>query len=259
MSTKAPRQRVLYRLFAGGIPLTALLTAVFYLQGKAYQAGYLRYFHIDSSQMTITTADAMWNAYRGWTSGAATILLQSGSLFFDSIWHLGPPALIFGTLATIGFMLLKNVRRRAPGESGRPPAAQEYGVRKKILLILAFVGGYIFSIPAAIVLASLLVVLTVSVTVEPFFKTGERDAAEICEIPAAVFPTIPNLMGLSKENGLIHQLWCSTDTCAIIQSGTVHVVQKSLIPITTGAPLSLDLKKIQSGPYQTLCTKETPM
>ena len=33
---------------------------MFYLQGKAYHAGYLAYFHLDNTQMSISTSDAMW-------------------------------------------------------------------------------------------------------------------------------------------------------------------------------------------------------
>lgn len=255
MNTTA-RQGILYRLFAGGIPITALLTAIFYLQGKAYQAGFLHYFHIESTQMAITTADAMWNAYRGWGNGAATVLLQSRDLFIRALFELAPLVLIASLLAAASMLLFMRFKKESPNNSRpHPPVKPPPGVRKRFLLFFSVVVGYIFSLPAVIVLASLIVVITVSLTVEPFFRIGMNDATDFCRTPAAAVPTIPNLPGLSPENGPIYQLWCSTDTCAVMQSEIAYVVQKSSIPITTSAPLSLDLSEIQSTSYKALCTK----
>ncbi len=120
MNTTA-RQGILYRLFAGGIPITALLTAIFYLQGKAYQAGFLHYFHIESTQMAITTADAMWNAYRGWGNGAATVLLQSRDLFIRALFELAPLVLIASLLAAASMLLFMRFKKESPNNSRPHP------------------------------------------------------------------------------------------------------------------------------------------
>lgn len=50
MNTATKDRGKALRLFTGGLPFTAVLTAIFYLQGRAYYAGFLQYFHIDNTQ-----------------------------------------------------------------------------------------------------------------------------------------------------------------------------------------------------------------
>ena len=80
---------------------------MFYLQGKAYHAGYLAYFHLDNTQMSISTSDAMWLAYRAWGNGAAHILLTSGDWFLDMLMSILLPATI-GCVVLILLLVIEN-------------------------------------------------------------------------------------------------------------------------------------------------------
>ena len=85
---------------------------MFYLQGKAYHAGYLVYFHLDNTQMSISTSDAMWLAYRAWGNGAAHILLTSGDWFLDMLMSILLPATI-GCVVLILLLVIEKLRRKA--------------------------------------------------------------------------------------------------------------------------------------------------
>ena len=85
---------------------------MFYLQGKAYHAGYLVYFHLDNTQMSISTSDAMWLTYRAWGNGAAHILLTSGDWFLDMLMSILLPATI-GCVVLILLLVIEKLRRKA--------------------------------------------------------------------------------------------------------------------------------------------------
>lgn len=243
------------RLFASGIPLTALLTAIFYLQGRAYLFGFLQYFQIDSTQMGISTPDAMWYAYHGWGNGAASVLLKSSQLFFDLINHFAPPVTSFG-LISAGVILLVSYARRYP----RPATDNRSRIikprrRNKFILFCAFIVGYIVSIPTVIILLSFFVVIIVSITVEPFAVLGARSAAKYCDKPAASIPTIPFLPGFDPGKGTIYQLLCATDTCAVLQANIPSVVPKESIKTTVSPPLFAVPLKDSAMDDEQLCTK----
>ena len=105
------------------IPFTVFLTAMFYLQGKAYHAGYLVYFHLDNTQMSISTSDAMWLAYRAWGNGAAHILLTSGDWFLDMLMSILLPATI-GCVVLILLLVIENSAGRPPSLASRPPRSR---------------------------------------------------------------------------------------------------------------------------------------
>ncbi|WP_454677228.1 hypothetical protein [Achromobacter marplatensis] len=243
------------RISASGIPLTALLTATFYLQGRAYLFGFLQYFQIDSTQMAISTPDAMWYAYHAWGNGAASVLLKSSQVFFDLVNHFAPPATSFG-LISAGAILLVSYARRYP----RPTS--ENGIRiikphrrNKFILFCAFIAGYIVSIPTVIILLSFFVVIIVSITVEPFTILGARSAAKYCDKPAASIPTIPALPGFDPGKGTIYQLLCATDTCAVLQANIPSVVPKESIKITISPPLFAVPLQDSAIDVEQLCTK----
>ena len=94
--------------------------------------------------------------------------------------------------------------------------------------------------------------------VEPFGVIGKRDAQDYCqEVPLAALPTIPHLPGFDPNQGVIHQLWCNTDTCAVLQAGAASAVPKSAIARTISPPLSQRLPGKPDTPHPTMCSPES--
>ncbi len=239
------------------IPFTVFLTAMFYLQGKAYQAGYLAYFHIDDTQMSISTADAMWLAYRAWGNGAAHILLTSGDWFLGMIRSFLVPVTI-ACLLLIVLLVIARCRGKAAAPSNAAASKRPFKDLSLPRQISYTVGGavsYVLAIPGSIIVIAFLVACSLIVLVEPFRAIGMRDAQDHCQkIPLADLPTIPNLAGFDSAKGVIHQLWCSTDTCAVLQAGAASVVPKSAIARTSSPPLSQRLPKQPEQPHPTMCS-----
>lgn len=240
------------------IPFTVFLTAMFYLQGKAYQAGYLAYFHLDNTQMSISTSDAMWLAYRAWGNGAAHILLTSGDWFLDMLMSILLPATI-GCVVLILLLVIEKLRRKAakPRVSATAIPFKDLSLRRQIAYIAAGLAGYVLAIPGSILVIALLVACSLIVLVEPFGVIGKRDAQDYCqEVPLAALPTIPHLPGFDPNQGVIHQLWCNTDTCAVLQAGAASAVPKSAIARTISPPLSQRLPGKPDTPHPTMCSPE---
>ena len=185
------------------IPFTVFLTAMFYLQGKAYHAGYLVYFHLDNTQMSISTSDAMWLAYRAWGNGAAHILLTSGDWFLDMLMSILLPATI-GCVVLILLLVIEKLRRKAakPRVSATAIPFKDLSLRRQIAYIAAGLAGYVLAIPGSILVIALLVACSLIVLVEPFGVIGKRDAQDYCqEVPLAALPTIPHLPGFDPNQG----------------------------------------------------------
>ena len=232
---------------------------MFYLQGKAYHAGYLVYFHLDNTQMSISTSDAMWLAYRAWGNGAAHILLTSGDWFLDMLMSILLPATI-GCVVLILLLVIEKLRRKAakPRVSATAIPFKDLSLRRQIAYIAAGLAGYVLAIPGSILVIALLVACSLIVLVEPFGVIGKRDAQDYCqEVPLAALPTIPHLPGFDPNQGVIHQLWCNTDTCAVLQAGAASAVPKSAIARTISPPLSQRLPGKPDTPHPTMCSPES--
>ena len=135
----------------------------------------------------------------------------------------------------------RKLRRKAakPRVSATAIPFKDLSLRRQIAYIAAGLAGYVLAIPGSILVIALLVACSLIVLVEPFGVIGKRDAQDYCqEVPLAALPTIPHLPGFDPNQGVIHQLWCNTDTCAVLQAGAASAVPKSAIARTISPPLS---------------------
>ena len=208
--------------------------------------------------MSISTSDAMWLAYRAWGNGAAHILLTSGDWFLDILMSMLLPATI-GCVMLILLLAIEKLRRKAakPRVSATAIPFKDLSLPRQIAYIAAGLVGYVLAVPGSILVVALLVACSLIVLVEPFAIIGKRDAQDYCqEVPLASLPTIPQLPGFDPNQGVIHQLWCNTDTCAVWQAGAASAVPKSAIARTISPPLSQRLSGKPDTPHPTMCSPE---
>lgn len=233
---------------------------MFYLQGRSYQRGYLDYFHIDSTQMNISTADAMWYAYKGWSNGAARILLAYRKIFIDFLNQSWPAVLIALVLGIIYIIIIHTgVHKRLSIRSDNRHISLTMPISffGRIALLIATTIAYILTIPLTIIIAAMLVVLPLVVAIEPFASIGSMDAAQYCETPKSRIPTISHLAGFDENKGVIYQLWCDTDTCAVLQGNIPYVVSKLAIPATVSPAMSYSPPKGKIKEADKLCASKT--
>jgi hypothetical protein len=210
--------------------------------------------------MNISTADAMWYAYQGWSNGAARILIAYKTIFIDFLNQSWPAVLTALALGVIFIILIHTgVHKRLNIRSDNKPISLSIptSLFGRIALLVVTTAAYILTIPLTIIIAAMLVVLPLVVTIEPFASIGSMDAAQYCEKPKASVPTIPHLAGFDENKGVIYQLWCDADTCAVLQGNTPYVVSKIAIPVTVSPAMSYSPPKDKIKEADKLCASKT--
>lgn len=254
----------LWRWLTGGVPLVAVLTAAFYLEGRAYLRGFADYFYIDSSQMTNSTADVMWAAYRGWSNGAARVLLGFKETFWFFISQEAVTVLaifIVGTVAAVAhrYGLWKRLWWRRADSSkaslfdrvtlAKIPA----WFKRRVLFICLLASWTLLALPVGIFVAAFAVVVSLVFVVAPFGIVGKLDAEHYCDMPAAAVPMVVGLPEFDPRKGDVHLLWCAVDTCAVLQEGRAATVPKQAIKKIVSAPVAWEPPSAKGEEYVHLC------
>lgn len=218
----------------------SVLTAMFFLQGRAYRQGWLSRFGLDSAQFPISMADTYWLALNGWANIAVG--------WFNNAWdiYLGYLPILILPLALFAFATFawewhkanrkREIAQREPVEDPPTPTSDEpqkwlaasdwkaWSLRGAISLVVAPVSLAV--LPLLLFLVGWLLAFLVAVVVAPFQNTGKEAASTFCKRPIAYSAKIVMVDGASyPEWG--YQIECNPDVCAMIRDGKVYVVPAS--------------------------------
>jgi len=207
------------RLFSGGLPLTVFLTALFYLQGRAFRSGYLEALGFNTSQFPVDTTEALWLAYNGW-------LLVSLAIFENAQWPvvvrlLAAAAIVFATVLLLFSLLwlLDRFLGPAPAMPRSNPGAEPSHQRfqwKSLFKVTAFatLSGTL-GLPLALAAIALTVMIPFLLLVYPFHALGKKAAIEECDKPQASAARVTLTGDASATAYLIE---CSDNFCALVNA-----------------------------------------
>lgn len=212
--------------FSSIIPITlALLTPIFYLNGKAFQEGYLNYLNLNASMFPQDTAGTMMSSVVAWSSAVAGGLKNTTGLL-NSYWGWILVALFglsisLGTAMFSGRKLHTYLKSRLIIEKLSPQAEEWVEDIFKIgkWLIIPTYGIYLIMFFIALALMMLLA---------PFHALGEQYAADQIEEEFENAPVViaKDPQGLSGEYQIIQ---CSQSFCALYSKRTIITVPSSSI------------------------------
>lgn len=214
----------------------SILTAMFFLQGRALREGWLRHFGLESAQFPISTTDTYWLALHGW--------LKTAVGWFNNAWdfYLGYLPKLILPLAMLAFGMyawewFKARRDRTTAENEAEEASEPAGniargwltadgwkawaTRAGVALVAAPIGLAVF--PLMLFLAGLLLAALIGTAVVPFDKAGKQMASDFCERP------VTRAARIVLTDGSGHPEWgyrieCNQTVCAMIRDGRVYVV-----------------------------------
>jgi len=108
-----------WQRLSSGLTVATLLTALLYVQGRAYRSGYLEALGFSESQFPITTTDALWLAFNGWLLGAVQIPGASWHAFKSQLLSTGV-WLFPGLFVTLCLLVLLTPERLAYANASNP-------------------------------------------------------------------------------------------------------------------------------------------
>lgn len=228
----------LKRYAVTGLPLSVLLTAIFYLQGRAFRYAYLERLGLDESLLPIPTAEVFWLSLHGWTSSAVLIVQGMWSAYCKMFAEYAVPVWL---VTVVGFILLwlspwirKFFLGRWEKYSGffrwRELARPRVRLRRWIKRSWARLRGLTVGLAATtfVVLASvsvaplILFVLAFAiffiffVVVFPFFQTGEAAADDLCKRDRATISTVIFENGSAASRSSSYLIECREKYCALV-------------------------------------------
>ena len=211
---------------AATVPITlALLTPLFYLNGKAFYEGYLSYLNLNTTMFPQDTAATMMSAVIAWLS-ATTGGLAGTSVFLNEYW---PWALVTALSSALGFgtlnWWLKKTAKQPENkkfEGNLPPSLQAWLKDVTTIIVWLFVPTY------GLFLLMLFVAIFILSTLLPFLHLGKQHAAEQLEKGFVNAPLILAIdpEGVSAEYRIVE---CSERFCALYRQGQMVTVPVSSI------------------------------
>lgn len=214
--------------------MLTVLTAMFFLQGRAYREGWLGRFGLENAQFPISTTDTYWLALHGWLNTAIGWFKNSWDIYFGYLAVLFLPLALFAfaNLALEWRKANKKLASDRESNEDTPPenkvqqwlaagGRKAWIVRGVVSLVIAPIS--LAALPAILFVAGLLLAALIAITVVPFENVGKQAATDFCKRPVIHAAKIV----LTEDAG--HPEWgyrieCNPDVCAMIRDGKVYVI-----------------------------------
>lgn len=218
----------------------SVLTAVFFLQGRAYRGGWLRYFGLEQSQFPITSGEAYWLTLHGWMTTSVRWFTGAWESYVEQLFRFG---LLLFVLCLMTFLFEWYKHRRftkekseAAAEPKQPPAwIQEWIVSgSKLRHWLARAGIAIVITPLSIAIPSILLffvgtvlALVILLAIAPFEQLGKQAAIDFCQ--RAVSQGARIVLREPQQPDWGYRIECNPDVCAMVRDGRVFIIPSDSI------------------------------
>lgn len=214
----------------------SVLTAMLFLQGRAYREGWLISFGLDSTQFPISTTDTYWWALHAWATTAVGWFKNAWDIYVNSLGSAFLLVALFAFVIYAWEWLKARIKQAAASkenqEDAQPPgnAVQRWLAADGWKAWLARIGIAIVITPISLAvfpfllfLAGLLLAALIGTAVVPFQNAGKQAAAEFCKRPVAGAARIVLVEG-SGDPDWGYRIECNSDVCAVVRDGKVYVV-----------------------------------
>ncbi len=237
------------RLLFSGMPLAVFLTALFYLQGRAFRTGYIDALGLNASQFPIDTTEALWQAFNGW-------LYWSMAVFDHVRWpfvgKLLATALVIFVLVLLYLGLLWMMARYiGPVAPAKPvatvltPNTERFQFKSlfKTTAFATLLGT--LGLPLTLATAAVIVMASFISLVYPFYAQGKQAAWDECKRPQTTASQV-TLAGESSPTTYL--LECSKDFCALLDARGARIVLPREAVQKVEVPMALNANSSNSKP-----------
>jgi len=220
------RPTPIQQLLASSLFLAAL-TAIVYLNGNAFRAGYYSYFRTDSAMFPLDSAGTVSMGFRAWGEGFAAVVL---TLFRSGAAHRIGIAM-FLILAGFCYATLDHLialrQRQLERDDSAPPEPNRSSISRWLRKCFGWTA--LFSVSGAIVCAALLATtLSFGLLILPFEQLGryeaKHDAADQFKYRAQVSVKSPSGVG-----GIYRIISCGPQFCTLWGNEHATTVPVSVI------------------------------
>lgn len=240
-----------------------ILTAMFFLQGRAFRGGWLGYFGLEQSQFPISSSEAYWLTLHGWATTSVRWFTSAWGSYLEQLWRFG--WLLFALcMLTFVFEWYKHHRsnKQSPNDGSaptEPPAwIQEWLVSgNRWLHWLARAGAAIIITPLSLAIPSLLLfvvgtvlAVVIVLAIVPFENLGKDAAIKFCQRPISQGAKIVLRTPHQPEWG--YRIECNPDVCAMIRDGRVFIIPTDSIERIELPPIEKPTQ-VKGEPEQQLC------
>lgn len=214
----------------------SVLTAMFFLQGRAYRAGWLSSFGLDGAQFPISAADTYWLALHGWATTAVGWFKNAWNIYLDSLGSAFLLVALFAFVIYAWEWLKARIKQAAANKEAREDAEpagnavqrwlaasgwKAWAARAGVAIVITPISLAVF--PFLLFLTGLLLAAVIGTAVVPFQNAGKQAAADFCKRPVTRIARITLTDGSGyPEWG--YQIECNSNVCAMIRDGKVYVI-----------------------------------
>lgn len=212
----------------------SVLTAVFFLQGRAYRSGWLGFFGMEHALFPISSGEGYWLTLSAWATTSVHWFNSAWQIYADTLWRYG---LLLFVLAMLVIFLewlkfhraSKNSQDKA--DNRKPPEwIREWlvsGSKVRYWLARAAVALVIvpFSLavaPALLFVAGILLATVIALAFVPFEKLGKQAAIDFCKRPVSQIARVVLREPHTPDWG--YRIECNPDACAMVRDGRVFIV-----------------------------------
>lgn len=242
----------------------SVLTAMFFLQGRAFRTGWLDYFGLQHMQFPISSGEAYWLTLSGWATTSVRWFSSAWESYLEVLTRFG---LLLVVLAMLIFALEWRKHHRAPKDT--PDKGDDRNLAPEWMQVWLVSGSKLrhwfaraiaslvlapLSLavaPALLFGAGILLAAVIAIAFVPFQNLGKQAAIDFCKRPVSLGARVVLRNGHSPDWG--YRIECNPDVCAIVRDGRVFVIPMENVEQIELPPLGSDPEKSSEAGQEQLC------
>lgn len=244
----------------------SILTAVFFLQGRAYRSGWLGFFGMEHALFPISSGEGYWLTLSGWATTSVRWFNSAWQIYADTLCRYG--LLLFVLVMLVIFLewlkfhrASKVAQDKADDDNRKPPEwirewlvsgskVRYWLARAAVALVL--VPFSLAVVPMLLFLAGILLATVIALAFVPFENLGKQAAIDFCKRPVSQIARVVLREPHMPDWG--YRIECNPDVCAIVRDGRVLIVPMDHVERIELPPLGGTTQPAGAPAQEQLCS-----